>query len=134
MPTIPSSAIAQTQTSQPASSNWLDYLPPYLKTGNTLLLVGAIAAFAILSMSSGNSKKRAATGQFGQGREKASAKRQAKKQMKAKTRNSVGLYIGRENLLENLGTPPIYLPDAQRGTAVCGGPVQGKPFPSSTPP
>jgi type IV secretory pathway TraG/TraD family ATPase VirD4 len=129
MPNILSKpVIAQTQTSQPASNNWLDYLPPYLKTGNTLWLVCAIAAFAILSMSSGNSKKRAATGQFSQGREKASAKRQAKKQIKAKARNSVGLYIGREHLLENLGIAPIYLPDAQRGTAVCGGPGSGKTF------
>jgi type IV secretory pathway TraG/TraD family ATPase VirD4 len=103
-----------------ASSNLFKALTPT----NSLLLLTCLAGFVILSLVEGN-KKKSATGYFSRGSEQAAARRQAKKQMKGRKRNSVALYIGSRSAFIK---QPLYLPDAQRGTAVCGGPGSGKTF------
>jgi type IV secretory pathway TraG/TraD family ATPase VirD4 len=109
---------------------FVDGLPPYLKTTNALMLLSCILALMILSLfdSGSHRKRRLATSRFGSGSEKAKARRISNRQIKAAKHNSVALYIGHPNLLGNLGIEPIYLPDAQRGMAVCGGPGSGKTF------
>jgi type IV secretory pathway TraG/TraD family ATPase VirD4 len=118
-----------TEVAQPGFK-FMDGLPPYLKTPNMLLLLGCGLALIILSFfdSGRNRKRRLATSHFGSGAEKAKARRIASRQIKVGEHNNVALYIGRPNLLKNLGIAPIYLPDAQRGMAVCGGPGSGKTF------
>jgi type IV secretory pathway TraG/TraD family ATPase VirD4 len=103
-------------------------LPPYLKTWEPFAIAGTLAFLGALAWMGQSGKKRGATGRFGGRREKANAHRLAHQQMRSGEKNSVALYLGRRNPLVHLGKPPVYLPDAQRGTAVCGGPGSGKTF------
>jgi type IV secretory pathway TraG/TraD family ATPase VirD4 len=118
--------IAQTQAPSPAN-DFLSKLPPFLKSPAALLVLGAALFFVVLSVTR-SKQKRGATGRFSQGKEQINAKNQARQQLRSGKHNSVALYLGRPNPLENLGKAPVYLPDAQRGTAVCGGPGSGKTF------
>ncbi len=88
-----------------------------------LLLVCAIGVAAISI--NDNRKGKLATSRWSNGKERTIARQLANQQMDGNQRNAVSLYAGRPTLV----TPsPLYLPDAQRGIAVCGGPGSGKTF------
>jgi type IV secretory pathway TraG/TraD family ATPase VirD4 len=106
----------------------IDTIPPWLKTQPAIIAIIVILAYIWISLSSQTSSNRAATGRFSRGQEQRNANHQAKRQIRTRKKNSVALYLGRPNPFQNLGKAPIYLPDAQRGTAVCGGPGSGKTF------
>jgi hypothetical protein len=76
----------------------MDGLPPYLKTGNVLMLLVAIAILVLLSLlEPGRKKNRLATSYFGSGREKSKARSLGNRQIRAKQVNNVSLYIGRRH-------------------------------------
>ncbi len=106
-------------------------VPPMLKSSNGLMLTGGIAAFAALSVLSNNNKKKAklATSYFGGHKEKCRARKTALKQIRARKRNAVALYLAKpQSGLLDRDEQTLYLPDAQRGIAVCGGPGSGKTY------
>lgn len=89
-------------------------------------IIGACLLFiAIVNSRPKGDKTKSATSYFSGEKETANATRQAKQQIRESEHNSVALYIGRPT---QFNTPPIYIPDAQRGTAVVGGPGSGKTF------
>jgi type IV secretory pathway TraG/TraD family ATPase VirD4 len=94
-----------------------------LLSGNGLMLLGCFIALGTLTMldKRQNSHKKQANARFGGTREKSVAKSRAISQIKQKKRNSVALYVG-------TNSPTLYLPDMQRGIAICGGPGSGKTF------
>lgn len=100
-----------------------------LKSGNNLMILAGILAFISLSLMGGQGKKgKLATGRFGTSKEKLTARKLALKQICKRKRNAVALYIGKPKatFLGSSRSQTIYLPDAQRGIAVCGGPGSGK--------
>ncbi len=102
-----------------------------LKSGNGLMLGVCVLGFVALSMlSNGGKKGKLARGRLGNTKEKRSALILALKQIKQRSRNAVALYIGKPKigLLGKSDQKTLYLPDAQRGIAVCGGPGSGKTF------
>lgn len=108
-----------------ATSQGIGEIPPILKSSNNLMLIGGIAALILLSTLGSNRKNRSklATSYFGGRKEKLRAQKKALKQMRKRKRNEVALYIGKPNTKQ-----VTYLPDAQRGIAVCGGPGSGKTY------
>jgi type IV secretory pathway TraG/TraD family ATPase VirD4 len=88
-----------------------------------LLLVCAIGLAAISVYD--NRKGKLATSRWSNGKERTIARQLANKQMDGNQRNEVSLYVGKPTLVK---PSPLYLPDAQRGIAVCGGPGSGKTF------
>jgi type IV secretory pathway TraG/TraD family ATPase VirD4 len=102
--------------------DFISSIPAPLKSPAGMLLMTVLLGWAVISTLGKSTSKRSATGRFSQGKEQTNAKRQAKQQIRSSAPNSVALYLGRPN------QSPVYLPDAQRGTAVCGGPGSGKTF------
>jgi len=93
----------------------------------SLMIGGAGLGFAWLSLRSGStSRGRLATSRFGGARELGAARTTALGQMAARKRNAVSIYLGRPKKRGDPST--LYLPDAQRGIAVMGGPGSGKTF------
>ena len=104
-----------------------------LSGSNGIMLLIVMGATGIMAwMGRGSSKAQIARGSLAGNREQAAAKKRAKKQVKEKKHNAVTLYVG---------SPPrsatgqitslkgsLVIPDAQRGTAVCGAPGSGKTF------
>lgn len=86
------------------------------------------------------SKNKLATARWGGGREKNAARQLALKQLRARKHNRVALYVGTPAGTstqwvngQNISQIPsdfktIYIPDAQRGVMVIGGPGSGKSF------
>ncbi|MDX2096742.1 MAG: type IV secretion system DNA-binding domain-containing protein [Leptolyngbyaceae cyanobacterium bins.59] len=111
-----------------------------LLTPNGILLLTCLTGVAVLSsLKPKNRRKQLATSQFAGIKEKASARQKAHRQMRERRRNAVTLYIGKPTLKPQVKKGEIswrvgndrhtfYLPDAQRGIAVCGGPGSGKTF------
>ena len=113
-------------TAQPSDSgSLLDSVPSYLYSPQSLTLVGCGVALLLLSGLNKGEKRRSATGHFSGAKEKQAAYKRARQQILKRERNSVALYIGQPTLF---GKAPLVLPDAQRGTAVVGGPGSGKTF------
>lgn len=101
------------------------------KSTEGLILGACLVGFVTLSvLGNGTKKGKLARGRFGGNREKRAARKLALKQMDQKKRNAVSLYIGQplRDLLGRSDTQTLYLPDAQRGIAVCGGPGTGKTY------
>ncbi len=121
----------QESTTQPtqvvgeASAQSINSLVNSFKSGNGLILLCCLIAFAAFSLLGGKKKGKLATGRFGKGKEKAAARRQASEQMQSREHNAVGLYIARP-IHSPKNEPLLYLPDAQCGIAVCGGSGSGK--------
>ena len=95
-----------------------------LLSSNGLLLLTCAIGLAAISFSS-NRKGKLATSRWSNGNEKSIARRKAQQQMKEKQRNAVALYVGKPTFVQPSN---LYIPDAQRGIAVCGGPGSGKTF------
>lgn len=101
------------------------------KSTEGLILGACLIGFVTLSVLENGSKKgKLARGRFGGNREKRAARKLALKQMDQKKRNEVALYIGQPQVdwVGRSDKKTLYLPDAQRGIAVCGGPGTGKTF------
>lgn len=107
-----------------------------LQGGNGLMLVACLAALGFFSLFGDrkNRKQKQANACFGSTQEKATARKRACTQIKEKRRNAVALYVGRPAASNSKGSKllktdqTLYLPDLQRGLAVCGGPGSGKTF------
>jgi type IV secretory pathway TraG/TraD family ATPase VirD4 len=95
-----------------------------LLSSNGLLLLTCVVGLGAVSLYD-NRKSRLATSRWSNGKEKSVARKQAQRQMKERQRNAVALYVGRPTMTQ---ASNLYLPDAQRGVAVCGGPGSGKTF------
>ena len=95
-----------------------------LSSNGLLLLTGAIISLTAISISD-NRKGKLATSRWSNSKEKSIARRKAQQQMKEKQRNAVALYVGKPTFAQPSN---LYIPDAQRGIAVCGGPGSGKTF------
>jgi type IV secretory pathway TraG/TraD family ATPase VirD4 len=123
------------------------------QNGLILLACGVgMAGLTFFGNGSGNKKNKLATGQWAGGPEKSAARKQGHRQMNDRQRNAVTLYIGKPTHLQyatsavpkpHKATPTdkgkrvvrikgdaatTWLPDAQRGVAVMGGPGSGKTF------
>jgi type IV secretory pathway TraG/TraD family ATPase VirD4 len=95
-----------------------------LLSSNGLLLLTCAIGLAAMSLAD-NRKGKLATSRWSNGNEKSIARRKAQQQMKEKQRNAVALYVGKPTFVQPSN---LYIPDAQRGIAVCGGPGSGKTF------
>jgi len=125
------SEIVQTIQQQPPASDispLIEQLETSLLSPNGLLLIGCLGVLGVLYLMQGvqGSKKKLATARFGGRRERRAAQRLAIKQMKARLHNEVSLYINTPK--DASDTRPLYLPDAQRGTAISGAPGSGKTY------
>ncbi|NJP21956.1 MAG: type IV secretory system conjugative DNA transfer family protein [Hydrococcus sp. CRU_1_1] len=108
-------------------SNTTNQLFEGLKTPEGLMMVGCVLLYALVSFSEkggGRGKKnRLAKGRLGTQKEKVVAQRTALKQMGARLHNEVAFYLGRPSQNKN---SILFIPEAQRGVAVGGGPGSGK--------
>ena len=109
-----------------ASTQSLSQLFSTLQSKNGLVLLGCIVVIAIFSLRGNRKQGKLATSRFGGGKEKSAARKRAFKQLKERKRNAVSLYIGKPTREKD--PKSLYLPDLQRGVAVCGGPGSGKTF------
>lgn len=124
----------------------------FLGTPTGMMLIGSVAILGIMSMigeggGSKNNKNKIATSFWGGGAEKTRAKKKGIKQIKDPKRNSASLFIGRPQMvakqLESMwsgknipiedktvqyGKSSLFIPDIQRGIAVCGGAGSGKTY------
>jgi type IV secretory pathway TraG/TraD family ATPase VirD4 len=103
-----------------------------LQGQNGLVLVGAIAAMMIMSFVGKNQKKgQLARGYLAGSGEKRAARKKAMQQLQERRHNAVTLYVGSaiRNAKGQINSGrSLWLPDAQRGIAVCGAPGSGKTF------
>ncbi|MFG6104871.1 type IV secretion system DNA-binding domain-containing protein [Leptothoe sp. EHU-05/26/07-4] len=109
-----------------ASTQSLSQLFSTLQSKNGLVLLGCVVIIAIFSLRGNRKQGKLATSRFGGGKEKSAARKRALKQLKERKRNAVSLYIGKPTREKD--PKSLYLPDLQRGVAVCGGPGSGKTF------
>ncbi|MDJ0696929.1 type IV secretion system DNA-binding domain-containing protein [Mastigocoleus sp. MO_188.B34] len=133
---------AQTNAATQEISN--EILPPgldilYSPLGLLLLLALGVLAFAKFAEGRGGSDK-LARAKWAGGKERKFARKLACKQIKERKHNRVSLFVGspkgtRIEVVERRkitylpeDASRIYLPEAQRGILVCGGPGSGKTF------
>ncbi|MBD2451151.1 type IV secretory system conjugative DNA transfer family protein [Nostoc sp. FACHB-152] len=132
-----------TQQQQQASIK--EYIPPGLEStifsgaGMGLVACGLIIIIAKYLDSVG-SKNQLATARWGGVRERNAARKIALKQLRRRKHNRVALYVGtptgttnqfvNEQIISQIPSDfkTIYIPDAQRGVMVIGGPGSGKSF------
>ncbi|NEQ48213.1 MAG: type IV secretory system conjugative DNA transfer family protein [Leptolyngbya sp. SIOISBB] len=129
--------LAQVEEESPVSSTsstLIDSLGPALTplmgTDGLILLGLGLAVIVFQVMGRGGKSGKIARGSLSSAKEQAKAKKQALKQLKARVHNSVALYVGsrkRPGQKKSSGKT-LFLPDAQRGIAVAGGPGSGKTF------
>ena len=103
-----------------ASTQSLSQLFSTLQSKNGLVLLGCVVIILIFSLRGNRKQGKLATSRFGSGKEKSAARKRAFKQLKERKRNAVSLYIGKPTREKD--PKSLYLPDPQRGVAVCGGP------------
>lgn len=115
-------------------SNTGSSLMQSLSGSNGLMLLAVVAAVVVMGIlgQGGNPKSQIARGFLAGSREKAAARKRAKVQLKAKRHNAVTLYVGSPRRTRDgkvvSSASTLWIPDAQRGTAVCGAPGSGKTF------
>lgn len=89
---------------------------------NLTILGACLGAFVLLKVLDRGSKKgKLASGRFAGPRERRNARRCALKQLRDRRHNSVALYVGSQK-------KSLWIPQAERGIAVVGGPGSGKTF------
>lgn len=124
-------------TTIPQNQNDSNPLVSMLLSKNTLVLgvAAMVLVFLALKGDKGGAKGKLSKGIFGGQKEKNKAAREGKKQIINRKHNKITLYLGRPNTNSNYNLfanlqykPPLFLPDAQRGIAVMGGPGSGKTF------
>jgi type IV secretory pathway TraG/TraD family ATPase VirD4 len=111
---------------QSSSSQSFSHLLSSLQSRNGMVLLGCLVLVAVFALMGDRKKGKLATSRFGNGKEKSAARKQALKQIQERKRNAVSLYIGKPTREKD--SRSLYLPDLQRGVAVCGGPGSGKTF------
>ncbi len=102
---------------------------PLLLNGSQGVIFGSLVLLLLVLsflLSKSSKKGKLAKGRFGGSAEKARAKRFALKQLRAREKNAVSVWIGTPTQNPLSRSQPIYLPDAQRGMAVLGAPGTGK--------
>ena len=109
-----------------ATNESLSQLASSLQSRNGLILLGCFILVGVLALLGDRKKGKLATSRFGSAKEKGAARKRAVKQLAARKHNAVSLYIGKPQRPKDARS--IYLPDLQRGVAVCGGPGSGKTF------
>ncbi|NET38956.1 MAG: type IV secretory system conjugative DNA transfer family protein, partial [Cyanothece sp. SIO1E1] len=97
-----------------------------LQSRQGLTLLGCLLLVGVFSMLGRRKKGKLATSHFGRNQEKSTARKRGWQQIKTPKKNAVCLYTTQPQRQSD--AKPIYLPDAQRGIAVCGGPGSGKTF------
>ncbi|MGF1480385.1 MAG: type IV secretory system conjugative DNA transfer family protein [Cyanophyceae cyanobacterium] len=98
-----------------------------LLNSNSLILLACLIGLGSLSvLGDRRRRQKQANAHFGGKPETAAARRLACAQIRENRRNAVSLYVGRPQTSPSKQT--LYLPDLQRGLAVCGGPGSGKTF------
>ncbi|MEO0738916.1 MAG: type IV secretion system DNA-binding domain-containing protein [Cyanobacteria bacterium J06649_12] len=131
-------SLGSTQPASP-SANYLSSLSP-----QQLGILGAYAvgilALVILGNQGGGRKSRLATSRWAKGGDRSRAKKRAKQQINGREKNKVTLWVNgpKINVVHHEKNPTqynvsgdhktIYIPDAQRGMSVIGGPGTGKTF------
>ena len=121
----------------------------FFGTPTGMMLIGSAVILTIMSMMGDGSGKKGklATSFWGSGKEKARAKKKAIAQIESPKRNSASFFIGRpKEVADKLSQQwirqqlkekeakaesapsPFYIPDIQRGIAVCGGAGSGKTY------
>ena len=130
-----STTVQEIPTAPSAHAPWLRSLSgglDSLKGRHGVTLGALVLVFVALQVFGGRRKSgQIARGSLSGPKEKARAKKRALEQIAAKKHNSVGLYVGapRRNKQGKItGGRTLFLPDAQRGIAVAGGPGSGKTF------
>jgi type IV secretory pathway TraG/TraD family ATPase VirD4 len=109
-------------------------------TPNGLALLGALGVYIVMKvlLGDGSNKKKIATSYWGGSKETTKAKKKALQQIANPKCDSAALYIGQHRFKDSK-TPqksnvvPLYVPDAQRGTAAIGAPGSGKTFSAINP-
>jgi type IV secretory pathway TraG/TraD family ATPase VirD4 len=152
-PTLPLLAAAD---SNDAMSGVVKTLKTHLwnQNGLVILVCGlGMAGLQVFAQAGGpNKKNRLATGQWAGGPERSAARKRGRQQMNDRQRNAVTLYLGQPRHIQYApsaipkprkaaptakgkrvvrikgDTATTWLPDAQRGVAVMGGPGSGKTF------
>jgi type IV secretory pathway TraG/TraD family ATPase VirD4 len=153
---VSSLPLAQASSSDNALAGVGDSLKETLWNQNGLIVLACGLGMAGLSFFGGKGgpgkKNRLATGQWAGGKEKSAARNKARQQLNDRQRNAVTLFIGQPTTLQYLpsavskprkarptakgkrvvkvkgDTATTWIPDAQRGVAVMGGPGSGKTF------
>lgn len=131
-------SLGSTQPVSP-SANYLSSLSP-----QQLGILGActvgILALVILGNRGSGRKSRLATSRWAKGGDRSRAKKRAKQQINGREKNKVTLWVNgpKINVVHHEKNPTqynvsgdhktIYIPDAQRGMSVIGGPGTGKTF------
>jgi type IV secretory pathway TraG/TraD family ATPase VirD4 len=93
--------------------------------------IAFLVLFAILFLTDSKQKGQLASGRLARTKERKNAIKLAKRQIRARKRNQVALYLGtpQQNLLSPLlRQKTLYVPDAQEGIAIAGAPGKGKTF------
>ncbi|MBD2254737.1 type IV secretory system conjugative DNA transfer family protein [Nostoc parmelioides] len=111
----------------------------YFFTPNGLGILGVLGAYFLLQIFFSNPKKnKLASSYWGGSKETNNAKKKAIKQIESPKCDSAALFIGQhkfkgEKTKKGSSAIPIYVPDAQRGTAAIGAPGSGKTFSAINP-
>ena len=132
---LPSASNPPPASSQPST---FQSLPNLLNSGSGLAILGCLVLLVALTLLDKGGKARKgklAKGRFGGARERRAAQVKALSQIREQQHNEVAIYLGRPNN-PNLSSPfqlassrfknSLFLPDAQRGLSVVGGPGTGK--------
>lgn len=132
---------SQATTAQPRSltQDALNGLAPLLRWDSGGLLFGCLVLALLMAI--GGRKKHLVFGRKAGVWEKLSATRRAEQQMWKRQHNRVTLYVGtprNRGLAAQLTTlmgqlPTLYVPNANEGITVCGGPGKGKSYASIDP-
>jgi type IV secretory pathway TraG/TraD family ATPase VirD4 len=111
----------------------------YFFTPNGLGILGVLGAYFLLQIFFSNPKKnKLASSYWGGSKETNNAKKKAIKQIESPKCDSAALFIGQHKFKgvktkKGSSAIPIYIPDAQRGTAAIGAPGSGKTFSAINP-
>ncbi|BAT56751.1 transfer complex protein TrsK-like protein (plasmid) [Nostoc sp. NIES-3756] len=111
----------------------------YFFTPNGLGILGVLGAYFLLQIFFSNPKNnKLASSYWGGSKETNNAKKKAVKQIESPKCDSAALFIGQhkfKGVKTQKGTSaiPLYVPDAQRGTAAIGAPGSGKTFSAINP-
>ena len=131
-------SLGSTQPASP-SANYLSSLSPQQLGIMGVCAVGILALVILGNQGSGR-KSRLATSRWAKGGDRGRAKKRAKQQINDREKNKVTLWVNgpKINVVHHEKNPTqynvsgdhktIYIPDAQRGMSVIGGPGTGKTF------
>ena len=130
--------LSQTTPTQPLSTYWTTLSPQQIGILGTCAV--GILVLVILGNQGGGRKSRLATSRWAKGGDRSRAKKRSKQQINGREKNKVTLWVNGPTIKrvqrQEKSTQykvsgdgkTIYIPDAQRGISVIGGPGTGKTF------